>query len=990
MQQYQVGQIADGPKGPLVFDGKKWVPLGQAQQQRPPADPTFPFQGQKIEAEVERTKTQTQGDVVDTAFDQATFDARRRKAEAEAEAAEIAAREASQEFQTRALGNEKKTESRGDRIRTQLAQIQRLRALVKKPFAVGSMSQYFAPEQTGDNTERPTVLSSLFGQNRANVQAAVKTLIGDIVSQEMAARTEANAGQGTASTANALAEQLLLASGVAPLDVNQDDDSFLAALDTAESYYLRQAGQLEGLEPDSELLRRKYMTGKGFDQGGLARPGDEKKSIPFPEEGQTRHAQWVRDNWGNITPESYAAYRVAEDEKFGFTPNVEAYLKTGQQFQQGASEGLLPPVNLTIPPIQAEMQGRDQAAAYLNSDAGAFAVGATNLGGAVDELAGGAYSMVSGRPAGYEIERINSGKQYLAEEYPLAYAGGNLAGGVLAGKAAIKNAPRLAEKIAANPLKSGAAIGGATGAAEFNENRTGGAIFGTAGGGGGGLAGKYVLGPGMDAFMRSGIMRNANNSARSGLSAITGRDFSSNTPNPDVSRAERAMLRTGGIPEATARMREAQDMGLPYSLADSSENFRALAGSVARRSPNVREQVAGALDNRAANRNTRFVENIESNFAPRTNISETQDQIRRAAQIDSGEYYKKAFERAGPVDPEIDAMMRTGVGQEALKKAFRLAEAEGVDPLKIGFDLNDQGEVILRNVPSFETYQTVKRGLDSVLEDFRDPVSKQMPTGNPTIEAMEGFRKRFRGRLEVLNDNFRLGNEAYSKRMRQSDALDSGLEAAGPQTRPDDVEVMLSRMSPAEADMMRRGYATGLTERAQKAADGQDPYRTALTDWNDAKIDKIFPGQRPMLERARGFEDDMNRTNIEVRGGSQTQPRARADEQFDNTLGNAGVEVIATGGIPNVSLAQTGARKLAGYLSDSYRIGRGTELAEELGPTLFETDAAKLRAYAELLKQKAEEDALRGQIYGRRGGLLGTGAGIGGGFTASGLLGFRE
>lgn len=64
MQEFPEGTIADGPNGPIVMRGGRWVPLNQGRIIPTPADPTAQFDVPKVEADIARTRTQTQGDAI--------------------------------------------------------------------------------------------------------------------------------------------------------------------------------------------------------------------------------------------------------------------------------------------------------------------------------------------------------------------------------------------------------------------------------------------------------------------------------------------------------------------------------------------------------------------------------------------------------------------------------------------------------------------------------------------------------------------------------------------------------------------------------------------------------------------------------------------------------------------------------------------------------------------------------------------------------------
>ncbi|MGJ3625947.1 hypothetical protein AB5I41_01420 [Sphingomonas sp. MMS24-JH45] len=59
-------------------------------------------------------------------------------------------------------------------------------------------------------------------------------------------------------------------------------------------------------------------------------------------------------------------------------------------------------------------------------------------------------------------------------------------------------------------------------------------------------------------------------------------------------------------------------------------------------------------------------------------------------------------------------------------KARTIAANERRDPNKMGFDLNDQGDVALTSVPSMQTIDYAKRGMDDVLERYRNPLTNRL------------------------------------------------------------------------------------------------------------------------------------------------------------------------------------------------------------------------------------------------------------------------
>ena len=83
--------------------------------------------------------------------------------------------------------------------------------------------------------------------------------------------------------------------------------------------------------------------------------------------------------------------------------------------------------------------------------------------------------------------------------------------------------------------------------------------------------------------------------------------------------------------------------------------------------------------------------------------------------------------------------MRAGMAN-----AMKIATEEGRNPNVLGIDLNAQGEPVFTRVPSWQTLDYLKRGLDNVVEQYRDKA-----TGKLVLDtygrAAKLTRQQFRG-----------------------------------------------------------------------------------------------------------------------------------------------------------------------------------------------------------------------------------------------------
>src|SRR3546814_14811365 len=89
------------------------------------------------------------------------------------------------------------------------------------------------------------------------------------------------------------------------------------------------------------------------------------------------------------------------------------------------------------------------------------------------------------------------------------------------------------------------------------------------------------------------------------------------------------------------------------------------------------------------------------------------------ARRDAAPFYDAFNAQPARTSPELEAMLQTPAGRQALAQARTIAANEGRDPNALGFDLDMEGNVILTSSPSPQTIDLVKRGFDDVLEGYR-------------------------------------------------------------------------------------------------------------------------------------------------------------------------------------------------------------------------------------------------------------------------------
>lgn len=718
-----------------------------------------------------------------------------------------------------------------------------------------------------------------------------------------------------------------------------------------ENYWQKRGGN--AMQQDSTTAPPPTISGRGSAQ-----------KIPIPPDYQQRHIAYMQANKGNIDPNDYARFRAEEDRKMGLgtTPEkLEEYRRYAIDANKNARTGA--PTSFRIPDM--EMSAGDLQrfnSQMLDNKVGAAFLAAPPLAGGMDEIAGGMRSLVNGTPYSFERDRANAIRQTVADKYPGSTVTGGVLGGLATGVGVGMAAPSLAARGAG--LVPSIGIGSLQGALENNQDRLGGAGVGAFAGAAGNLGGKYIAGPAFESFARRVDPRA-----------------------PKLSPVDRAVTRqTPDFGQMRSDFQNAQRLGIPYALADASPELRALAGSTARMSPTARNLAENTFEPRSRAQIDRLEDLTNRRLASTTDIAERRGQLRQAGRTEAGPDYQMAFSHVAPKDPEIDAILKTDAGKRALRSAYQIAENDGKDAAEIGL-IRSRGEVTLTQHPTVESIDYVKRAIDAELNSARDPISgKLILEGRPDLQSLNNMRSRLVSRMDELVPEYKSARAAFEKRAKQAENLQRGYDLSGKRLPARDLQRVVGDLTPDRLDELRRGYATGLVDQANDVRLAGNPYeRIYGTPKQQEKIGLLFPEGAQDFGSAYNLERNMAKTAQEALYGSQTQPRAAADELFKSrgTLGdlatNATID-IATGS-PGVATGLGLGRRLLQGARDRGRLGAlGAERkAEQIAPRLFDTENPQsvIEYLDELLTKNAEierRQRLAKQYGGLFGGLTGAGS----------------
>ena len=241
--------------------------------------------------------------------------------------------------------------------------------------------------------------------------------------------------------------------------------------------------------------------------------------------------------------------------------------------------------------------------------------------------------------------------------------------------------------------------------------------------------------------------------------------------------------------------------------------------------------------------------------------------------------FKEAFS-VGPVhsdrlaqftkDPDVQRGIRNGVRTEQLEA---LAEGRPFNPAEYGIvGFNDAGEPILGAVPTMRQLAAGKRGLDDILEGYRDKVTGKLVL-DERGRAIDAVRRAYLKELRTLNPKYGEALDAWSGPAQSKDALYAGRNVFRP-----DAEITAKRiaeMSDGDKQFFREGATRAVQDLIDGTPDGADALARLLGK----------PAMREKLQAA--FPSPEAYQAWEQRALAMVEPPPVAKVQARDLAGNA-------------------------------------------------------------------------------------------------------
>jgi hypothetical protein len=196
--------------------------------------------------------------------------------------------------------------------------------------------------------------------------------------------------------------------------------------------------------------------------------------------------------------------------------------------------------------------------------------------------------------------------------------------------------------------------------------------------------------------------------------------------------------------------------------------------------------------------------------------------------------------------------------------ALHIAAEEGVDPNSLGLTFNAAGDPVFTKVPSWQTLDYIKRGIDDVVEANRDKTTGKLVL-DTLGRATDSTRTQYRNALKALNPSYRAALDTFSDGSASIDAVNRGRKIFT--TKPEQTRAFVANMSKSDQEFFRLGAADALLEKiAKTSVGGDDSKRLVGNSYVQDQLAPLFPRK-----------SDFNKFRHSVIGGSDTARRVAED-----------------------------------------------------------------------------------------------------------------
>lgn len=490
---------------------------------------------------------------------------------------------------------------------------------------------------------------------------------------------------------------------------------------------------------------------------------------------------------------------------------------------QGGSDpfsGLISQAASTVTSQQAEKARLTPG--FINGLVRSIANGVTF--GYADKLDALTESAVTGKPYSQAISDQRQTDSNFSADHPVVSTAGELGGGVagmLVGGGALAGTKAAAVIGGLPSIARSAAVGGIVGGlsgAGNTDGSIGDQIAGAAQGAGGGA----ILGGALGL-----VAPMVGQTVGKGVQAAVDR-FGTGPDTAAGRKLAQAMQRDGISPaDLQARI---QVLGPDAAAVDAGgANVRNLAESVANSPGAGAQQASSFLQGRMEGQGDRINQAINTATGGDANFHANIDQLMAQRSAAAAPLYDQALNSGAVHNDRIaqflaDPVMKQGLRQGLeVQRLESLAQGKPFNPTDYAITgFNDAGDPVIGDVPNMRTLDAAKRGLDNILEQYRDPTTGRMVM-DQRGRAIDQVRQAYLKQIDAINPAYAEARGAWAGPSQAMDALAAGREILNKD--PEVITKIAGNLTPADKDFFLTGVARALKDKVSGAADGADATR---------------------------------------------------------------------------------------------------------------------------------------------------------------------
>lgn len=317
--------------------------------------------------------------------------------------------------------------------------------------------------------------------------------------------------------------------------------------------------------------------------------------------------------------------------------------------------------------------------------------------------------------------------------------------------------------------------------------------------------------------------------------------------------------------EATAA---ANAQGL-MNVDRGGETTRALARSAANTSPEIRGQMAKAVDDRFKGQAGRAINTITRLVGGNVEDLKFQDQLKTAARAANKPAYLKAEN-----SPQAQTMwndkfagfmrspaVRTAV-QSAEKSSANRSVSEGIKPVKNPFVFGADGSVSLRKLKNGAVAKPNLRFWDQVQRDLRKQAEAAGHPGSAQFNEIDGVRKALVAALDDAVPEFQQARQGAAAFFGADDALEAGKKFAKNRKLVPEAKRAFEAMNGAEKKAFQAGYTSDIIDTIRASSDNRNIVQQvfgnpAARELNEMVLGKTAAQELEAFVRVESIMDQM-------------------------------------------------------------------------------------------------------------------------------------